>query len=114
MKIVHFAFWSLLAAVSSLYAAEEKKEQTVEIQLVSYEGDFGEKADRLFVIHSTAYRNFAALKRSIPGFSREVPLHFVVYGRCDTSSPSFSAKEIKELSEECAKSGVQFTYFPGG
>ena len=115
MKIVRFVFCSLLVTVSSLSAAEEMKEEKVEIQVVSFEHDFGKKAERLFVIRSTAYRDFAALKMSIPGFSRQKPpVHLVVYGMCDTSSPSFSSQEIKELAEACAKSGVQFTYAPAG
>jgi hypothetical protein len=115
MRISRLAFCLVFVVAAALSGAEEKKEEKVEIQLVSFEHDFGKKAERLFVIRSTAYRDFAALKKSVPGFSRQKPLvHFVVYGVCDTSSPSFSPKEIEELTEACAKAGIQFTYFPGG
>jgi hypothetical protein len=115
MKIARFVFCSLLVAALALSATEEMKAEKVEIQVVSFEHDFGKKAERLLVIRSTAYRDFAALKKSIPSFSRQKPpVHFVVYGMCETSSPSFSSKEIEELTEACAKAGVQFTYFPAG
>ena len=115
MKIFPFVLCSFLMAAMTLNAAEEGRAERVPIQVVSFEPDSGRKPERVFVIRATAYRDFAALKKAIPGYSRYKPtVHFVVYGMCDTSVPGFSPEDIDELAGVCAKAGVQFTYFPAG